>query len=493
MQTKQLPFLGLSFYWAWVTVVFYSDALVPGVVGDGSIIETIWLWATWSHMLALLVHVALARYLPSILNHRVFRIGGIVGMMLCSAAIPLLLVFFNPASSFQIIIILGVTVLLGIASAWHLLLWGELYTTLPPKQTTVPSLFSFAGGLLLYFVVIVFPVFITTAMAVLLPLFSGLSMVVGRHQIESENQEKNVKHSDSEPVVLKKFPGGLILSTIALFVFALCGEILRVFSLQLTDTSINHMGSLYLLGGIIGLMALTAHFLLPIGKKEEKRISLSLVRNVLILMAIAFLVAPFVSGYSIAVSYGIFGAGFWCVRAISWIVCFLLIARFRYLPIRVIGVLDGAFALSVVVSAQLSSWLVESIKVGSTELTTVSLITVFVLMFIAIFVLNGKETRMVLQGVDPESPRAEVFEGMPSRDEELVRCMQSLAEEFGLSPRETEVATLLAKGRSLPFIQGELHISAGTAQTHARHIYRKLSIHSRQELLDAVEERLSRA
>lgn len=62
-----------------------------------------------------------------------------------------------------------------------------------------------------------------------------------------------------------------------------------------------------------------------------------------------------------------------------------------------------------------------------------------------------------------------------------------LIDEYGLTAREYEVALLLAKGRSLPFIQSELHIAQGTAQTHLVHIYRKLDVHSRQEFLDVIE------
>ncbi|WP_180326483.1 helix-turn-helix transcriptional regulator [Raoultibacter phocaeensis] len=265
---------------------------------------------------------------------------------------------------------------------------------------------------------------------------------------------------------------------------------LRAFSLELTDARVNEMGRLYLLGGVLGLTALAAYLFLPLGKMERRRITLPLVRNVLIVMAVAFLLAPFLSGVSLSVSYGIFGAGFWCFRAISWILCLLIVVRFRYSPVRAIGVMDGAFALSVVVSAQLNSWLVETIKVGGTELTTVSLITVFVLMFIVVVVLNGKETGSVLR--ETVEDRGSPDTGMPSRgDGDIASCIDEITQEYDLTPREAEVALLLAKGRSLPFIQNELYISSGTAQTHARHIYKKLDIHSRQEFLDIVEARIA--
>lgn len=60
---------------------------------------------------------------------------------------------------------------------------------------------------------------------------------------------------------------------------------------------------------------------------------------------------------------------------------------------------------------------------------------------------------------------------------------------YGLSARETEVLALLAKGRSAPFIRDELGISLNTVNSHVKHIYTKLGVHTRQELIDKVQDR----
>lgn len=64
--------------------------------------------------------------------------------------------------------------------------------------------------------------------------------------------------------------------------------------------------------------------------------------------------------------------------------------------------------------------------------------------------------------------------------------IDAIAREAGLTPREAEVFALLAQGRSIPYIRDELIISRETAATHAKHIYAKLGVHSRQELIDLV-------
>ncbi len=64
---------------------------------------------------------------------------------------------------------------------------------------------------------------------------------------------------------------------------------------------------------------------------------------------------------------------------------------------------------------------------------------------------------------------------------------EAIANRYLLSRRETEVLFLLAKGYNSAYIQEKLYISEGTAKTHIRHIYRKLDIHTQQELMRMVE------
>lgn len=66
------------------------------------------------------------------------------------------------------------------------------------------------------------------------------------------------------------------------------------------------------------------------------------------------------------------------------------------------------------------------------------------------------------------------------------RCHQ-VAEQFLLTQREAEIMTLYAKGRSAARIQEELFLSRGTVNTHLRHIYQKMGIHSKQDLLDVLD------
>lgn len=68
-----------------------------------------------------------------------------------------------------------------------------------------------------------------------------------------------------------------------------------------------------------------------------------------------------------------------------------------------------------------------------------------------------------------------------------VACAK-IADECRLTPREREVFELLAKGRNSVAIEKKLVISNHTVKSHTLSIYRKLGVHSAQELIDMVEE-----
>lgn len=67
------------------------------------------------------------------------------------------------------------------------------------------------------------------------------------------------------------------------------------------------------------------------------------------------------------------------------------------------------------------------------------------------------------------------------------RC-RIICEQSKLSSREAEVFCLMAKGRNAEYIQDTLIISKYTAKTHIANIYRKVGVHSLQELIDTVEK-----
>ena len=60
------------------------------------------------------------------------------------------------------------------------------------------------------------------------------------------------------------------------------------------------------------------------------------------------------------------------------------------------------------------------------------------------------------------------------------------AKEFSLSARETEIVMLIARGFTTDNVAKKLVISPYTVNTHVRHVYEKIGIHKRSELIDYI-------
>ncbi len=102
---------------------------------------------------------------------------------------------------------------------------------------------------------------------------------------------------------------------------------------------------------------------------------------------------------------------------------------------------------------------------------------------------SSDQTPLVLES----TPREYVTETESAQDvdalrgEVWVKSVNHICQEYNLSPRQSEILKLLANGRDSVYIENHFCISKSTAKSHIYNIYRKLHIHSRQELIDIVE------
>lgn len=72
----------------------------------------------------------------------------------------------------------------------------------------------------------------------------------------------------------------------------------------------------------------------------------------------------------------------------------------------------------------------------------------------------------------------------------LATCAAALAEERGLTPRESELLLLACRGKNRASISRELGISPNTVHIHTVRIYQKVGVHDQQELIALVEKRM---
>lgn len=165
-------------------------------------------------------------------------------------------------------------------------------------------------------------------------------------------------------------------------------------------------------------------------------------------------------------------------------------------PVVVYGTAAGLAMLARVGADAFSAQLLNSGIASESKLLIAAFLLVYLLTCVA-FLLFGAIVRRrapampdKLAGACPKtSDGQDALQPTPRperRDALRERC-DAIADAYRLSQREREVLTLMMRGRNVPAIADELVLSRNTVQTHVRHVYEQLDIHSRRELVAFVE------
>lgn len=108
------------------------------------------------------------------------------------------------------------------------------------------------------------------------------------------------------------------------------------------------------------------------------------------------------------------------------------------------------------------------------------LLALFFLLSLSFLVL-----KVILLSRVKASSRKEGFAPVKTVSDFEEKC-DSLANAYGLSKREHEIFGLVAKGYSSRWISESLCISISTVQTHTKSCYRKMGVHSKQDIIELV-------
>ena len=103
--------------------------------------------------------------------------------------------------------------------------------------------------------------------------------------------------------------------------------------------------------------------------------------------------------------------------------------------------------------------------------------------------LSGDDgTAGVSQGGTADSAHAGETADNPASTLPVEARVALLAERFALTPRETEIVQILARGHGCSFVAETLLISKSTVYTHVRNVYRKLDVSCHDELIARIYE-----
>ena len=487
--------LGFGACWGWVHIAFFSTIFWENTAEPLSMIA--WLvnvFANGCAMIALGIFSAargplrLQRGLVTALTS--ITVLGTIGLAFAQTA-PDCLTLFASAMS-------------GIGTAGLLLLWAEEYRNIPPayaKRRTIPV--SMAMGVLYFLAITLLPRIAAIAAAAFLPI---ISIVLLRKTLDTELKPERAASSaqiDSplEPVFssgTKKYRlvdscRHVVPIRFGFFVavYCLAPGFMRGYSSALPFASTGEA----VFAGVAGVMIVIA--VVSVAFFGETKIDLAY-KLVVPLMAAGLLLLPFLASGREAVSAVAIMSGYILFEIYVW----------ASLADRASNVDSPTALVYGLGKSCMNAGLLAGTFVGIYFGSSSSMLLVGVLVFIVYLFIVMENASSPGVGVALSLEKAEILEDdgpLSARDKVTIveaaqmnlseafnallneRC-SSAANEYHLSPRETEVLGLLARGRSLQAIADSLNVAYSTVKTHTDRIYAKMGVHSRQELIILLEQ-----
>lgn len=447
-----LAFLGFALWRAWVSLSYANPAaLLPVNVAGGKLPYDIVLAAC-----AVAIALLSPRLAPLAGRRWAFRtaallLGGSTAVNVAGLVHPELTAALAPIA----------TVAAGIGSALLILLWCEIYSCLAPTRVALYYSLSMAGGVVLTFILEGFrDQYLYGALIVLPALSAALAWRSYQRYIPTEDR----------PV-----PSERRLIPWKFFIILALFELVATYSgAQIRGQYAALMGSHSTWTTLICGIALFVWVW-----RFSNRLPLStLYRAPTLLICCGLLVVPlFGLGGSVVASFCM-ALGVGLFNAIVFLFLCDIAKRFGVSALLLFGIEE---------SLLLTGWIGHEGALlfdghslfGTLGPAVGALGAIAVIAVVTVLVLNERE-------IGERWGIAFLGKRPPEENERtrLARRCAAVAEQGRLTPREREVMELLAQGKSLSGVAGELIIAEGTAKAHTRHIYEKLGINTRQELLD---------
>lgn len=202
----------------------------------------------------------------------------------------------------------------------------------------------------------------------------------------------------------------------------------------------------------------------------------------ILLITGSLLLYLFVSTANLTLTYTLMYSGYYLFVATFYSYLGMLTRIPGQQPFRIYAVGNLANTLGLIVGTGLGSIVTRLAQPWGIVFT---LVIVYLLFFIGLMLLPQARRNMFTSDEAIARPTIPAYESI----EESVRHQcHNVAKRYGLSGREEEILGYLVRGRNLTTIADETILSPNTIKTHVNHIYLKLDVHTREELVMRIEE-----
>lgn len=350
---------------------------------------------------------------------------------------------------------------LGITESVMWILWGERYACVK-ANFTLRHIGTTFGLTLLGTIILawVLPSYVTTAFVSLLPIASGMLLVAARRD-----------GSRAFPVLLPKSAAqGGLKNMVAVSIITFLASVACYFLVAIIPWEVLPTGDVSFTLGILGGAAIMLGIAgISIASKDKASI-FKMFPWLLVLLIAAF--ALFLADEVAFFPAFIMATGISSLLEILLIMYFGILTSKGYVTPAVAFAFSGAFVRAGIAVG--NTWAVgyehaPELAFAITPETCLGLMCVLAVLLVP---LVRQEFNIVALTAAPPT-KAEIDE-----------ICSEVAKEFSLSGREAEILVLIARGYTTNNMAEKLVISPYTVNTHVRHIYEKMQIHKRSELLN---------
>jgi DNA-binding CsgD family transcriptional regulator/steroid 5-alpha reductase family enzyme len=270
--------------------------------------------------------------------------------------------------------------------------------------------------------------------------------------------------------------------TLCVAAYGFVHEVVRSASLsgQALVTLVNSLSSVGILASGVVLLLLFFGRATDVGLMSVYRVGFPLA-------ATGFALMPFLGHTYQRVFVAFMFMAFSVLVSLLMVSCAEAARRHGVSPVCVFGVCSAVVYLFAFVGSAFGGQGQDLERFGASHVFVIAFFSMYLLALIYFASRDREQGRADAEeaGTDAEEhgEQAAVRE-LPSFED---RC-RLLADRYALTPRERDVFMLYAAGRDTPAISERLSISENTVRTHERGFYRKMDVHSKQELLDLVEK-----
>ncbi|NGM17554.1 LuxR family transcriptional regulator [Eggerthellaceae bacterium zg-893] len=467
---------GFTCYWSWVWVVFWSSlfyaeappASLFGVEGLDSL-GALWFFSLLFMSATLLVISCLGEKASTPAARTLFMAlaASLTAVGTAMVAFPSQL--FAPSVLPQAYAF-GAS-LLGVGSAFEMTLWAELLACLGSRQSVVYFVGSTVASVVAFVLLVAlgtgFSRFVTACLPVVgMVLFSRQrGLVEGVARASDRPADGDVENRSARAVLVDAL-------ALSLFFGVSYGVMKGLFVFEGGDV-IAFRDQLNALSMVIASLAIFVT--MGMFRMDFRRLTYQVA---LPLMASGFVLFPAFAPLNLVgfflhqIGYQYFYTVIWALWPVMASRC--RVSRMRLVSLGIFGVQFGQLAGS------LAGAFIIGLGLDSQGLGLVSSVSVFVVLVVALFAFGNpvpSDGWITLRPFGQHEERRSKFR----------QSLESLSTVRGLSPRETEVFELLARGRNKQAIARQLCISENTAKTHIKNVYRKLGVHSQQAMMDMIE------